>query len=91
MLGNSAGAALVALGIALVCAQTSSTVPGLCSRCRSGRYAETSTAQYSNIFCSKQCEQDFIRTALVSITLEDCVRIHQRLESLLTRCEEPGV
>ncbi len=88
MLGSCAGATLIELGIAVAGAQASSAVPGLCPRCKSGRYAETSTARYWNIFCSKQCEQEFISAALASITLEDCVRIHQRLEGLLKLCKE---
>ncbi len=64
MLGSCAGATLIELGIAVAGAQASSAVPGLCPRCKSGRYAETSTARYWNIFCSKQCEQEFISAAL---------------------------
>lgn len=82
--GSSAGTTAIGLGIALVDAELSSGIPGCCPRCESRRDVRTSTAQYPNVFCSEECEQEFIQTALASLTLEDCIRIHERLENLLT-------
>ena len=56
---------------------------GLCSRCRNYQNPRTSTAQCRNLFCSQQCEQEFVRMALASLTLEDCICIQERLETLL--------
>jgi len=91
ILGSSTGATLIELGIALVSAELGSAIPGLCSRCQSGRNEQSSTAQYPNVFCSEQCEQTFIRTALASLTVEDCIRMHERLERLLTAGQAPGI
>jgi hypothetical protein len=90
-MGKSAGATLIELGVALADAEPTLATPGLCSRCRSGRNAQSSSAQYPNVFCSEQCEQEFIRAALASLTLEDCVRIHRRLENLLAHAQESAV
>jgi hypothetical protein len=88
---KSAGATLTELGVALARAESSAPIPGLCSRCLSHRDQRSSTAQYPNIFCSERCEQEFIRTALASLTLEDCVRMHTRLDTLLTRARNPAL
>ncbi len=90
-MGKSAGATLIEIGIALAGAESSPAIPGLCSRCRSGRNAQSSTSHYPNVFCSEQCEQEFIRTALASLTLEDCIRMHGRLDNLLMRAQELAV
>jgi hypothetical protein len=90
-MGKSAGATLIELGITLAGGGSSPAIPGLCSRCRSGRNVQSSSAQYPSVFCSEQCEQEFIRTALASLTLEDCIRIHGRLEDLLMHAPEPAV
>jgi hypothetical protein len=79
----TAGGALVELGLALVEAETAPAIPGLCARCESKRSLWSSTAQFPNVFCSEECEQEFIRLALESLTLEDCMRMHERLEKLL--------
>jgi hypothetical protein len=84
----SAGATLIQLGIALAGAESSASIPGLCSHCRSHN-AQCSTAQYPHVFCSEQCERKFICAALASLTLKDCIRIHERLENLLI--QEPAV
>jgi hypothetical protein len=84
---NSSGATLVGLGVELTRAESRAQTPGLCSRCLGPRDPRTSKAQYPNIFCSERCEQGFIRAALVSLTLDDCVRIHRRLEALLNRTQ----
>src|SRR5260370_41387944 len=78
MAGKSAGATVIELGITLGLA-----TPGWCLRCRGSQDPQRSTSQYPNVFCSEHCEQEFIRTALVSLTLEDCIRIHEQLENLL--------
>src|SRR6266481_392586 len=77
MAGKSAGATVIELGITLGLA-----TPGWCLRCRGSQDPQRSTSQYPNVFCSEHCEQEFIRTALASLTLEDCNCMHERLENL---------
>jgi len=83
--GKSAGATVIELGITLGLA-----TPGWCLRCRGSQDPPSSTSQYPNVFCSEHCEQEFIRTALASLTLEDCIRMHERLENLLMPAQEPA-
>ena len=85
MAGKSAGATVVELGITLGLA-----TPGCCLRCRGSQDPQRSTSQYPNVFCSEHCEQEFIRTALASLTLEDCIRMHERLGNLLVPAQEPA-
>jgi hypothetical protein len=85
MAGKSAGATVVEFGITLGLA-----TPGRCLRCRGSQDPQRSTLQYLNIFCSEHCEQEFIRTALASLTLEDCIRMHERLGNLLVPAQEPA-
>lgn len=87
--GKSAGAALIGLGLAFARSESTPRLPGLCSRCVSHRDPQTSTAQYPNIFCSEQCEQEFIRVALASLTLDDCLRIQRRLDELIAGAQKP--
>jgi hypothetical protein len=91
ILEKSAGATLVEVGATIAGVGLSHAIPGLCSRCRSDRNLQSSTAQHPEVFCSAQCELEFIRIALASITLEDCVRMHQRLESLLGHSPRVGM
>jgi hypothetical protein len=88
-LGQSDGATLIALGVAIAGAESGASIPGSCSLCRSDRDLQSSTAEYSNVFCSKECEQEFVRKALAAVTVEDCMRIHRRLETLLMGVQEP--
>ena len=83
--GKSAGATVIELGITLGLA-----TPGWCLRCRGGQDPQRSTSQYLNVFCSEHCEQEFIRAALASLTLEDCIRMHERLGNLLMPAQEPA-
>jgi len=87
-LEESAGSILTELGIRPVDAVAIASVTELCSCCNSDRDLHNSTAKYSNTFCSEQCEQAFIRGALASITVEDCIRMQARLEALLLRTQE---
>jgi hypothetical protein len=87
---NSSGATLIELGVELTRAESSPQAPGLCSRCLSHRDPQTSKAQYPNIFCSERCEREFTRAALASLTLDDCVRMHARLEALLNQTQKPS-
>jgi hypothetical protein len=80
---KSAASVLVEVSLALVKAASSTSTPGFCSRCRNYRDPRFSTALYRNLFCSQECERDFVRTALQSVTLEDCMLMQERLESLL--------
>src|SRR5229473_7972224 len=83
MAGKSAGATVIELGISLGLA-----TPGWCLRCRRSQDPPSSTSQYPNVFCSDHCGQEFIRTALASLTLEDCIRMHERLGNLLMPAQE---
>src|ERR1700730_7106853 len=83
MAGKSAGAMVIELGITLAGAESRIATPGWCLRCRVSQDPQRSTSQYPNVFCSQHCEEEFIRAALVSVTLEDCIRMHERLENLL--------
>ncbi|HUO60461.1 MAG TPA: hypothetical protein VMU24_07310 [Candidatus Acidoferrales bacterium] len=80
---ESAGASALDLAISLTYAEVADSSPGVCHRCRGYRNPRQSLAQYPNVFCSIRCEQDFIRAALAALTLDDCIRIHERLDALL--------
>jgi hypothetical protein len=82
---NSAAAKFVELGRTL--ATSNPGLPGLCSRCLGYRDVQTSTSSFPHLFCSETCEQVFVRIALRSVTLDDCLRIHRRMESLLGPAE----
>ena len=88
MAGKSAGAMVIELGITLAGAESRIATPGWCLRCRVSQAPQRSTSQYPNVFCSEHCEQEFIRTALASLTLEDCIRMHERLENLLVPAQK---
>jgi hypothetical protein len=81
-------ATLMELGIAFANAPFSPSLPGQCAKCRSYRFAQSSTAQFPRIFCSEQCELAFVRATLARLTIEDCIRIHRRLEVLLDASRE---
>jgi hypothetical protein len=83
MAGKSAGAIVIELGITLAGAESRIATPRWCLRCRGGQDPQWSTSQYLNVFCSEHCEQEFIRAALASLTLEDCIRMQERLGNLL--------
>ena len=90
MAGKSAGATVIELGITLGGAESSIATPGWCLRCRGGQDPQRSTSPYLNVFCSEDCEQEFIRAALASLTLEDCIRMHERLGNLLMPAQKTG-
>jgi hypothetical protein len=81
--GKSAGAMVIELGITLAGAESRIATSGWCHRCWVSQDPQRSTSQYPNVFCSEHCEQEFIRAALISVTLEDCIRMHERLELLV--------
>ena len=85
---KSSASVLVELSVALVKAASVTSTPGFCSRCQSYRDPRLSTALYRNLFCSQQCEQEFVRTALESVTLEECDRIQEKLNALLIGARE---
>jgi hypothetical protein len=85
--GNSAAAKLIDLGRALACAESGASTRGACFHCMGPRSSYSSTAQFPSVFCSEQCERKFIRGGIASISVEDCVRIQHRLESLLAGTE----
>jgi hypothetical protein len=82
MAGKSAGATVIELAMTLAGAESSVATPGWCFRCRVSQDPPRSTSQFPNVFCSEHCEQEFIRGALASLTLEDCIRMHERLGNL---------
>ena len=88
--GKSAGVTVIELGITLGGAESSIATPEWCLRCRGSQDPQRSRSQFPNVFCSEQCEQEFIRTALASLTLEDCIRMHARLTNLLMPAREPA-
>ena len=90
MAGKSAGAIVIELGITLAGAESRIATPGWCLRCRVSQDPQRSTSQYPNVFCSEQCEHEFICTALASLTLDDCIRMHERLGNLLMPAQEPA-
>jgi hypothetical protein len=79
---TSAGTTLVELGAWLGKAAALLDLPGQCAYCRIERDLQTSTAGFPQVFCSELCEQEFVRAALASLTLEDCLRMQERLERL---------
>jgi hypothetical protein len=87
-LGKSAAETLTELGMALATAESSTSTAGLCSHCWDQQDPRRSTARWPNVFCSEGCEQEFVRAALASLTVEDCIRIHGRLETLLRGTQE---
>jgi hypothetical protein len=87
---KAAGITLIDPGLTLVGAKDAS-IPGLCSRCRSGRDPQRSSSNFPDLFCSEECEQEFIHTAVASVTLEDCIRMQRRLDNLLTFAERTHV
>lgn len=84
---KSAASTLIDLCVGLIRANTID-LPGMCTRCHKERDPRSSTATYPNVFCSERCERDFVRASLASITLEDCVRMHARLNVLLDRAQK---
>jgi hypothetical protein len=88
MAGKSPGATVIELGRTLAGAEFRMATPGVCLRCRVSQDPQRSTSQYPNVFCSEHCEQEFICTALGSLTLEDCNRMHERLENLLVPAQK---
>jgi hypothetical protein len=89
MAGKSAGATVIELGMTLAGAESRVAPPGWCLCCRVSQDPQRSTSQYPNVFCSEHCEQEFICTALASLTLEDRIRMHERLGNLLIPAQEP--
>ena len=88
MAGKSAGATVIELGITLAGVESRIATPGWCLRCRSSQDPQRSTSHYPNVFCSEHCEEEFLCTALASLTLEDCNRMHERLENLLVPAQK---
>ena len=84
---KSAASMLIELCVGLIHAN-SSDVPGMCSRCLSELVPQSSTAKYPNAFCSEQCEHEFIRASLASMTSDDCARMQARLNVLLDRAQK---
>jgi hypothetical protein len=77
-----AGFTLLELGLTLAGSRQHST-PGRCWLCQHSRDPRRSRSMFPDLFCSEECEQEFIRKSLASLTLEDCIRIQRRLDNLL--------
>ena len=80
--GKSAAAALVEVAASFAAGWNGSN-SGSCSQCRGYRDPRISTAQHPHVFCSAQCEKEFVLNALAAFTPEDCMRLQERLEQLL--------
>jgi hypothetical protein len=87
MSGKSAATTLLEVGRILVGADASAGTVASCRHCgrRRDRYSDS---RYPGIFCSEHCEQEFVSSALATFTVEDCIRVHERLERLLLRSED---
>ena len=70
---------------------SSASIGGFCLYCLAPRDPRSSTAQFPNFFCSEQCERTFTRTALASLTVEDCFCMDGRLDTLLMGAEAVAV
>jgi len=70
-------------------AQTGVARPKVCSQCLGPQNPRNSDGEYAKVFCSLECEQEFLTTAFASLTVEDCIRIQQRLEGLLLIADTP--
>ena len=79
---KSAAAVLVEVAATLAAAWRAPN-SGSCPQCHGYRDARISSAQHPHVFCSAQCEREFVLNALAAFTLEDCVRLQERLERLL--------
>lgn len=86
---KTAAETLVALGVELADAKANPSTPAACKQCKSAHEPQKSASRYPSIFCSKSCEADFIRKELVSLTVDDCIRLQQKLERLLRVIQEP--
>lgn len=82
-LRTSAAVKLIELSVALAGAEHGASIPVFCLYCLAPRNMHSSTAQFPNIFCSEQCEERFVRGPLTSLTIEDCIHMHDRLKNLL--------
>lgn len=76
------GSTLLELGLTLARFRQNST-PGVCSRCQRRHDPKRSRSNFPDLFCSEECDQEFIHTSLASLTLEDCIRMQRRLDDLL--------
>jgi hypothetical protein len=88
---TSAAAGVIEVGRALAEAEYDASEPGSCSQCLGSRNPNSSTAEFPNVFCSEKCEKEFVRSALASVSLEDCVRIQGRLDPLLADAEAAAI
>jgi len=82
--GKPGAATLIELGIALARAEVNAPETEPCRHCGGYRNASISTARFPKVFCSEECEQQFVRNALASLTVENSVRMSERLDNLLT-------
>jgi len=71
--------------LGLYIASKNTSPDGRCASCRVVFDPANSDAKFPGAFCSLQCERRFIQEGLRSLTVEDCMQIQKRLDSLLTQ------
>ncbi len=62
-----------------------------CLRCATVYNQQASSALYRVHFCSEDCEREFVRQRLQSLSLKDCIRLHRRLQMLTDRIKPPSI
>ncbi len=83
-------AAAVQLALDLLPADVPEETELTCLKCEVKYEPSGSSALYSTQFCSEYCQRDFIRSGLRSLTLEQCIRLHKRLEALVGQIKPPS-
>ena len=81
---RSAGATLIEFATGLVDAELEAPRNNACMRCHGSRTQTNGGSHFPDLFCSDECEQEFVRIALAGLTLQDCIRIQRRLDALLS-------
>jgi hypothetical protein len=79
---QTAAATLIDVASAIAAAQAIETLPAFCCTCKNAYNPNRSAAQFTNVFCSAECEHGFVQTALASLTIEDCISVQERLAEL---------
>lgn len=88
---QSPAAALVELAARLAIAESSLPRRQQCSWCQGHLDSGHSDARFPNVFCSKDCEREFVHQALAGISPDDAARMQKLLNALLTSARQPEV
>jgi hypothetical protein len=72
---------LTQLGLDIASKNTSPD--GKCAYCRVAFDPANSNAKFPGAFCSLPCERRFIQEGLRALSVEDCIRLQKRLDTLL--------